>query len=58
MVITSVQDLIKIVQDASRNGYFPEVLINGEYYPVRIKGLIMNNGYIIKGHERLYNQDQ
>ena len=58
MTITNIKQLIDIVLDSSRKGYFPKLLINGEYYPIRIKGLIMNNGYIIKGHERLDNQDQ
>lgn len=58
MTITNIKQLIDIVLDSSRNGYFPELVINGETYDIRIKGLITNNGYIIKGHERLNNQDK
>ena len=63
MTITNIKQLIDIVLDSSRNGYFPELVINGETYDIRIKGLICFSeskqpGYIIKGHERLNNQDQ
>lgn len=52
MTITNIKQLIYIVMDSSRNGYFPELVINGETYDIRIKGLITKNGYIINGSER------
>ena len=52
MTITNIKQLIDIVLDASRNHYFPELVINGETYDIRIKGLITKNGYIINGSER------
>lgn len=52
MTITNIKQLIDIVLDSSRNHYFPELVINGETYDIRIKGLITKNGYIINGSER------
>lgn len=40
MTITDIKQLIDIVLDSSRNGYFPELVINGETYDVWIKGLV------------------
>lgn len=52
MTITNIKQLIDIVLDSSRNHYFPELVINGEIYDIRIKGLVTKNGYIINGSER------
>ena len=60
MTITDIKQLIDIVLDSSRNGYIPELVINGETYDIWIKGLVYfpesrhpdapnKNGYIING---------
>ena len=51
MTITDIKQLIKIVVDATKSGYPPELLINGEYYPIQIKGII-KDGKIIKYREK------
>lgn len=33
-MIINILDLIDLVLDAIKNGYSPEVLINGEYYTI------------------------
>lgn len=55
MTITNIKQLIDIVLDSSRKGYFPELVINGETYDIWIKGLItFDDSRTI----RLNNQDK
>lgn len=52
MTITNIKQLIEVVLTATKSGNFPDMIINGETYRIRIKGVPLDNGYIVKGHEK------
>lgn len=40
MTITNIKDVNKIIIEALSSGYNAELIINGECYPLHIKGII------------------